>query len=256
MKKYNFRPLRLNVHQSIVLATLSVFFLVVPATHAQGVLFVNNDRVGIGTDTPDRELHVTGTGGVNLKVEDPASGAGFILSGNGYDFQFLAASNGDIRIRSLTGIGEIKLDTSTGFWGINQTNPQAQLEVGGDAIIRGNLDVTGSVTEGSSQTIKHGFEFVDSALILSKVMELPVLNWSYDNAPDVTHIGPVAEDFFQLFGLGDSSSHIATVDRDGVALAAIQGLKDEKDAEIKALKNEIREIREQIEAIQAAMNAD
>ena len=44
------------------------------------------------------------------------------------------------------------------------------------------------------------------------------------------------------FGLGTDERHIATVDADGVALAAIQGLNqklNEKDAEIQALKQNL-----------------
>ena len=40
----------------------------------------------------------------------------------------------------------------------------------------------------------------------------------------VRHIGPVAQDFRAAFDLGADDKTIATVDADGVALAAIQGL--------------------------------
>ena len=40
----------------------------------------------------------------------------------------------------------------------------------------------------------------------------------------VKHFGPTAEDFHAAFQLGQSSETIGTVDADGVALAAIQGL--------------------------------
>lgn len=38
------------------------------------------------------------------------------------------------------------------------------------------------------------------------------------------HIGPMAQDFNAAFQLGESDRAITTVDADGVALAAIQGL--------------------------------
>ena len=40
----------------------------------------------------------------------------------------------------------------------------------------------------------------------------------------MVHIGPTAQDFSRAFGLGEDNRHITTVDADGVALAAIQGL--------------------------------
>jgi regulator of replication initiation timing len=37
-------------------------------------------------------------------------------------------------------------------------------------------------------------------------------------------MGPTAQEFYAAFGLGEDDKHITTVDADGVALAAIQGL--------------------------------
>ena len=57
----------------------------------------------------------------------------------------------------------------------------------------------------------------------------------------------MAQDFHAAFGLGTDDKHIATVDADGVALAAIQGLNqklNEKDAEIQALKQSVAELKE------------
>jgi len=57
--------------------------------------------------------------------------------------------------------------------------------------------------------------------------------------PQVCHVGPTAQDFMAAFGLGASERHIGTVDAEGVALAAIQGLYQmvqEKDAKIEALE--------------------
>ena len=55
-------------------------------------------------------------------------------------------------------------------------------------------------------------------------------------------MGPMAQDFSAAFGLGLDDKHINTVDADGVALAAIQGLYTlvkEKDAEIVSQKDKI-----------------
>ncbi len=61
-------------------------------------------------------------------------------------------------------------------------------------------------------------------------------------------MGPVAQDFSAAFGLGETDTMISTVDADGVALAAIQGLNAKlehqlqaKDAEINSLKAEVAE---------------
>ena len=64
-------------------------------------------------------------------------------------------------------------------------------------------------------------------------------------------IGPVAQDFYAAFGVGHGERHIATVDADGVALAAIQALKKENDT----LKKQNQEIQEQTRAILKRLEA-
>jgi hypothetical protein len=49
----------------------------------------------------------------------------------------------------------------------------------------------------------------------------------------------MAQDFYAAFGVGEDDRHISTVDADGVALAAIQGLyqlMQEQNAQIVALE--------------------
>ena len=52
------------------------------------------------------------------------------------------------------------------------------------------------------------------------------------------HIGPMAQDFHAAFGLGQNPSAIATVDADGVALAAIQGLNRKLEKEAASLSDQ------------------
>ena len=92
----------------------------------------------------------------------------------------------------------------------------------------------------SDRNAKENFTPVDPRAVLDKVAGLPLSTWNY-KAQDksVRHMGPMAQDFSQAFMLGDDDVSITTVDTDGVALAAIQGLNQvvhEKDAEIQALK--------------------
>ena len=95
-----------------------------------------------------------------------------------------------------------------------------------------------------------------TAEVLRKVIELPISSWGY-KAEDrsVRHIGPVAQDFYAAFALGQDDRHIVDIDEGGVALAAIQGLNqklNEKDATMAELKKATirfaRAIREFAEA--------
>lgn len=91
----------------------------------------------------------------------------------------------------------------------------------------------------SDYHIKRGFEPVDGAAVLEQVASLPVTSWSYDaDDPHVRHMGPMAQEFREAFGLGDSDRTIYAVDGVGVSLAAIQAL----DRAVKELRNENREL--------------
>lgn len=66
---------------------------------------------------------------------------------------------------------------------------------------------------------------VDTQAILDSVAALPIATWNLvTQSPDIRHVGPMAQDFHAAFRVGSDERYIATVDADGVALAAIQGL--------------------------------
>ena len=56
------------------------------------------------------------------------------------------------------------------------------------------------------------------------------------------HAGPMAQNFYAAFGLGADDTHIATVDADGVALAAIQGLSRQAQTQSAALTARVSEL--------------
>ncbi len=102
----------------------------------------------------------------------------------------------------------------------------------------------------SARAKKTDFQPLNESEILAKVMRLPVSQWRYKQEDkDARHIGPVAEDFQEVFGLGDGK-HISTVDSEGIALAAIKAIKTEKDAEIAALKKDNRVLLERLNALE------
>jgi trimeric autotransporter adhesin len=55
--------------------------------------------------------------------------------------------------------------------------------------------------------------------------------------------GPMAQDFRAAFGLGACDTEIVTIDADGVALAAIQGLNAKLEDEVVTLRAELAQIR-------------
>ena len=101
----------------------------------------------------------------------------------------------------------------------------------------------------SDRNLKEQFQPVNSADVLELVANLPITSWNYKQDAATRHIGPMAQDFYSAFNVGTDERHIATVDEDGVALAAIQGLNEklkaeaaEKDAQIKALEKRLSDL--------------
>jgi hypothetical protein len=77
----------------------------------------------------------------------------------------------------------------------------------------------------SDRALKTNFATVDPGDMLQRVRELPIATWNYtSDDPAIRHIGPMAQDFAALFGVGADDRHIHPLDGQGVALAAIQGL--------------------------------
>ncbi|HLF32730.1 MAG TPA: tail fiber domain-containing protein [Cyclobacteriaceae bacterium] len=111
------------------------------------------------------------------------------------------------------------------------------------------LTVGGVWTNGSDKNKKENIAHVYGKDILAKINILPITRWNYIGEPaSVTHIGPMAQDFFELFRTGDDDRYISTIDPSGVALAGIQALIDE----ITALK----ETLDRLEAENAKLRLD
>ena len=70
--------------------------------------------------------------------------------------------------------------------------------------------------------------------------------WNYkEQNRSIRHLGPMAQDFHAAFSVGEDDRHINTVDADGVALAAIQGLYQEvaeKSARITELEERLARV--------------
>jgi hypothetical protein len=93
----------------------------------------------------------------------------------------------------------------------------------------------GSGTWGSvsDRALKTRVVPIDDANVLARVAKLPVSEWSYVSERGVRHMGPMAQDFYAAFGVGEDDRHITSIDEDGVALAAIKALHAE-NAELRA----------------------
>jgi len=120
---------------------------------------------------------------------------------------------------------------------------------------------SGSWTSMSDRNAKENFGAADGSEVLQKVVALPVQTWNYKSqAAGIRHIGPMAQDFQAAFGVGESDTGIATVDADGVALAAIQGLNEKVEvsgqrskARIQKLEAENSELKQRLADLERAV---
>jgi len=110
---------------------------------------------------------------------------------------------------------------------------------------------SGSWSSLSAAAYKSNVESVDNLSVLEKVEQLDVSSWEYDGQDGVEHMGPMAGEFHDRFGLGSDEESIATVDADGVALAAIKGLAERLDEENDRLKEQLSHRDERIEEVEA-----
>ncbi|HSF20313.1 MAG TPA: tail fiber domain-containing protein [Vicinamibacteria bacterium] len=198
-----------------------------------GSVFVagGSGDVGFGTTSPGAPVHILrGTGEPNIRLETlDMAGVRFEMTNSNGEWEFIHGPLGGFNFNRVGHAGNEFIFSTTG-----------------------NLVIQGSLSQGSSRSIKKDFSPIDSREILSKVAELPLSTWTY-KTDKARHVGPMAEDFRSVFGLGIDEKHLAPGDLAGVALAAIQGLNEtvtelnatlkEKDERITALEQEMAELR-------------
>ena len=249
------------------------------------------------SNTASGERAVVGGGVGNTASGDQATvpGGSFNIASGAYSFaagsNASALHNFTFVFGQLASTGQDQFLIS-GFVGMgtNVLDPTCRLTVNGNAKIDGGLNATGGLTttailgtQGvfsgnivaananfsgnvnaatfngqSDRNAKERFTAVNGREILKRLADVPIEAWSYKQDTATRHIGPMAQDFYAAFAVGLDDKHIATVDADGVALAAIQGLNqllDEKEAALSALRSDMQEMQSQIAALQQALKA-
>ncbi len=174
----------------------------------------NNNANGIGSFAAGTGARATANG--TFVWSDNASTASLAATGN---YQFVARASGGYTLYSNPGatVG-VKLAAGSGTWA--------------------------SVSDRAAKT---RIRPLDDAEVLAKVAALPIESWQYRTEDArVRHVGPMAQDFYRAFGVGEDDRHITSIDEDGVALAAIKALHSENvalRAEIRGLEAKFASIR-------------
>jgi hypothetical protein len=177
-------------------------------------------NVGVGNVDPEVNLHVLGDSVASVeelfRLESTTSPQQVFLNSSTSAKWFFAMTSTDEFKISLAGTGKV----------------EARFQQ------NGNLKIAGAYQQISDRNSKENINEIDGKDVLERVAALPISTWEYKSTNGVKHLGPMSQDFYAAFGLGDSPTTIATIDSGGVALAAIKALKHEKDAQIEQLTDE------------------
>ena len=173
--------------------------------------------------------------------------------------------NDNTGYHSIPNAGDgLNSDTKVNGEPVTGANTFSVSATGGVRFITGSSAVTyidggstGWATK-STRSAKTNIDPVDPEAILNGVTEIEVATWEYKDddgeGAGTRHVGPMAEDFHEVVDVGTSDDHINSINADGVALAAIQGLSknlDETQADLEAKATRIADQQETIDALEA-----
>lgn len=231
--------------------------LFLPQASAQDTEWdVSSGSVGVGTGSPQAKLHILGSGDSKLLVEDSDTGAPvqrelFEIKNKGNVSFNMTNTNANSTWKFVAGTEGNAVGGADSFR-ISKLGQGIKFQI----FDSGNAILKGSLTQNSDVNAKQDIEPVDGEVLLEKLMNLPIAEWSYRHAPTSRHIGPMAQDFYRLFALGDTDRGITSIDTAGVALAAIQVLHTRfglVQAENEDLKAQLRQQEKRIVQLEMAL---
>jgi hypothetical protein len=110
---------------------------------------------------------------------------------------------------------------------------------------------TGYYQSTSARGAKHNIVPLDNNAMITKIGQLDVCRWNYKTeARSSVHIGPIAEDFYRLFGTGGSEKELPHSDSAGVALAGVKALS----ARLNAQQSRIEQLEAAIKDAKSKLN--
>jgi predicted ribosome quality control (RQC) complex YloA/Tae2 family protein len=145
-------------------------------------------------------------------------------------------------------------------WAFGLPTTQHAFQVGSNTT-NGNgayLTVGGTWTNASSIRFKENLEEISDEEMLERLRSLEITRWNYKGTEE-THIGPMAEQFSDLFGLGvkGDREHISTIDMSGVALRAIQALmnvNNRQETKIQQLEQRLDELEQRLRKLEKRLD--
>ena len=221
-------------------------FRIRPGAPTSSIDISADGDVGIGTASPDSSLHVFGSDG-STKL--------FVQETNG---TAVAREMGEFRNNGGVVVAYSDTTTPATRWTQGTTGTTFFWDDQGDAPLEMTLTAGSTLTvvdvvETSDRAMKTDIVAVQPDDILTKLSRLPLATWRFKHdEKKATHLGPMAQDFSAIFGLGYDDKHIKALDVAGVSLAAVQALNQQvsaKDAEITELKSRIETLEKLVQGL-------
>jgi hypothetical protein len=114
----------------------------------------------------------------------------------------------------------------------------------------------------SDRNMKENFSMVNGEDLLKKLRTVPVSTWNYKTqSREIRHMGPMAQDLYAAFNVGESDKRINSIDIDGVNLAGVRALDmrttkqqkeiDQLKASNEALKKQNGELMARLDKLEA-----
>ena len=199
-----------------ILAGLAIALALPALAFAQGeVLYVINDKVGIGTSNPTEKLTVVNASGNASLLFDSSSSANFLLDrGNTSSFsrfQFLTQgtmrwsmgmindTSNDFHLGPNISTSYLYVSNANGRVGIGTKTPGHPLQLASGAHV-----TTGGVwTDASSRSFKQDIAELSLDAAEATLESLEPVTFAYTADPSETYVGFIAEDVPSLVATGD-----------------------------------------------------
>lgn len=194
----------------------------------------NMISVDYGSIPGGRDCQVNGSYGFASGYSAIVNHSGAFVWADNSTLDFASTTNNQFRARARGGVQFVTAINSAG-----NATAGVQVAAGG-----------GSWSSLSDRNAKENFQSINTEEILNRVIGMELTNWNYKTQDKgIRHIGPMAQDFHAAFGLGEMNTRINTIDADGIALAAIQGLNQKVEKKMLLQEEEIASLKAELEAL-------